>query len=580
MTFAKDWAQDWSRDWASNFDGSVYTPLMSLNNFGEFVEKPTPTTTITNTRTGSGHAFFDHEGVYVETLASEKVVDGARRERTLSSTLTTHSVTVEVDRDYQISVLGDSGSTCVLSGAATGTLTNDSTNRQAFDAAKTATTTSLTLTITGTLTQLQVEDVTGRSNTAPSAHIVASTDYGFGVTGVRYYATTNGNSVAGGVVTEADGTLITPTPELLAMPERENSVKNSFFSELGGGGSDVFDDWNETTSGSSTINQETADLPAGFTTGLRLDIDGSGSNAQVTQTARLNVGAGGIATMSAWIKAANASGLKFLVRADDGAGGNVEILSSDGSSWLSSGGSTFNPTDLPTDWDKWEFTLPPTNAAQTHVLVVTVQRSTGSSVSHRVTALQLEPGTKATYPIKTTTAAVTRDNDQFDITEFSSWFNADEGIALFAMTETGDWSAIGGTRYLYGGSPARLVYRNNISDGVIAYDGLSSSTAYFGHTPGQEVLIAVIWSAALNALVIGYSSDGGTTFAWDATPSLFSGFSPAANLNVFEIIAELCRARGLAIYDGLPPGSDSSITDVETWCEDNIVGVIDGLKKS
>ena len=91
MTFAKDWVQDWSRDWASNFDGSVYAPLMSMNNFGEFVKKPTPTTAITNTRTGSGHAFFDHEGVYRETLAGEKVIDGARRERTLSSTLTTHS---------------------------------------------------------------------------------------------------------------------------------------------------------------------------------------------------------------------------------------------------------------------------------------------------------------------------------------------------------------------------------------------------------------------------------------------------------------------------------------------------------
>ena len=235
---------------------------------------------------------------------------------------------------------------------------------------------------------------------------------------------------------------------------------------------------------------------------------------------------------------------------------------------------------MPSSWEWKEYTLPPTNTGRTHVYLSSIGRAFGADLTHLATAVNLEPGTKATYPIKTTTAAVTRDNDQFDITEFSSWFNADEGIALFAMTETGDWSAIGGTRYLYGGSPARLVYRNNISDGVIAYDGLSSSTAYFGHTPGQEVLIAVIWSAALNALVIGYSSDGGTTFAWDATPSLFSGFSPAANLNVFEIIAELCRARGLAIYDGLPPGSDSSITDVETWCEDNIVGVIDGLKKS
>ena len=191
-----------------------------------------------------------------------------------------------------------------------------------------------------------------------------------------------------------------------------------------------------------------------------------------------------------------------------------------------------------------------------------------------------EDGSEATYPSETTSSTVTRDNDQFDISEFSTWFNADEGIALFAMTETGDWATIDATWPLYGGSTTRLVYRNNALDGVSGFDGASATTATAGHTPGSEVLIATIWSVALNAFVIGYTSNGGTTWTWDVSPATFSGFSPAADLSVFELLVEFCRARGLAIYGGLPPGSDSSITDVETWCEDNIVGVIDGLKKS
>jgi len=383
-----------------------YIPTFEINNLGIATE-PTVAAVKTNTRTSTATA-FDHEGVLITGLAGEIMLDGGRRVETLSSTLTTHGVTVEVGRTYQVSCEGANASTVILSGAATGTLTNNGADRQAFDTAKTATTTTLTLTISGTLTHVQVEDVTGSSNDAPSAKIDASTDYGYGVDGVQWHDTENGNSVSGNVVTEAAGGAISPAPQVQLLPARTNAVINNCFSEIAS--STNFDDWTETIAGSSTLTQETSDLPPGFTTGVRFDVDSSTSNASLTQTKRLSIGAGGIATMSSMFKIGSASGLKFSVIADDGVGGSIEYLSANGSAWQA-GSVFFAPSDLPTVWAHWEHTLPATNAGRTHVRIAAVTRAFIASLTHRMTALQLEDGLKATPPIQTTTVAVTRDND-------------------------------------------------------------------------------------------------------------------------------------------------------------------------
>ena len=261
MTFAKDWVQDWSRDWASNFDGSVYAPLMSLNNFGELVKKPTPTTTITNTRTGSGHAFFDHEGVYRETLAGEKVIDGARRVQNLcpksqdmahadwvatngtktsgvldkdggttGATLTVSSGTAELkiansgygaDRLYLSSLFirrrSGTGPVFIVdpNSSSTDITANLTSEYQRFASNNDPATGSGGITCgikaQGVGDEIDIcfgfiEDVTGQAApTIPSEYIDFDVDYGYGVNGLKYYATTNGNSVVNNVVIEAVG---------------------------------------------------------------------------------------------------------------------------------------------------------------------------------------------------------------------------------------------------------------------------------------------------------------------------------------------------------------------------------------
>ena len=50
-----------------------------------------------------------------------------------------------------------------------------------------------------------IQDITGRPGQVAAEYIDSETDYGYGVNGVKYYDTTNGNTVTDNIVTEAPG---------------------------------------------------------------------------------------------------------------------------------------------------------------------------------------------------------------------------------------------------------------------------------------------------------------------------------------------------------------------------------------
>lgn len=108
-------------------------------------------------------------------------------------------------------------------GGATGTLTQNVSNRTSVLKTITAGTLVITASV-ATLVDLQVENVTGCSNQNPSSYIsngVLSAPYhGYDTDGVSYSKYQNGNSVANNAVTEAKGSLI---------PE---NLRKGFISEL------------------------------------------------------------------------------------------------------------------------------------------------------------------------------------------------------------------------------------------------------------------------------------------------------------------------------------------------------------
>ena len=184
----------------------------------------------------------------------------------------TQNITVVSGNVYQVRIgaASASGSTAVLSNAATGTLTGDATDPQSFDTAKTASTTTLTITITGSVTDLQVEDVTGQSNQNPSEYVsvgtLSSPFHGAGIDGYKWFETENGNTVTSNVVTEATGAALTGLGAYLNEEQRTNLCLRS--EEFGNS------PWAKSKSG-DTVAVDVQASPSGETTGDSFTADGA-----------------------------------------------------------------------------------------------------------------------------------------------------------------------------------------------------------------------------------------------------------------------------------------------------------------
>lgn len=154
-----------------------------------------------------------------------------------SDTPTTQIITVANGRTYQLRIgsSSTSGATAVCSGAFVGTLTSDGNAPQSFDIAKTSSSTSLTVTITGGVAGIQLDDVTGKADQNPSEY--RRVDAANGYYGFAYYDTEKANTVTGGVVAEAVGAKLSPTPTWVHWSASVNSqIRSRAFDLWGNGG--------------------------------------------------------------------------------------------------------------------------------------------------------------------------------------------------------------------------------------------------------------------------------------------------------------------------------------------------------
>ena len=545
-----------------------YNPTFWLNNMGQ-INQPTALTTISNTRVSTSMV-RTYEGVYVTCLPEETTLDGGRRERNLATSLTSHSIAVESGRTYQISCEGVSASTVVLSNAATGTLPNNGVDRLAFNTAKTAATNTLTLTVTGALTSLQVQDVTGRSNTAPSEHILATTDHGSGVNGVKWYPYANGNTVLNNVVTEAPGTAITPAPQILMQQQRTTLIK-----------------W------SRDLTNAAWTKAAGATSSLVVGMDGGASTA----TLLTNSGAGGfkyqVVTISAvvqpllvrhWI-IADQDESRFPGIFLDVLGGSVwyHFNTATGDLTLERGTVAGYRVEANLVGEIWEVMceVPNINSgASATIYSIPADTTTPGTREPASTTGSIVVGNvefyenktieqiRGTSPIFTEAAAVTVDKDKYVISDFSNWAPTTSGIMLFAFTPSGDWAALGAEQLVYGGASANLLFRSANDDGLKATDGTSTPTILSGHTPGTEIIASVYWDASINIFQVGYYEMDSTTQHWDASPATYATITTAPELIVAKILDGAVTIRGLQIFNGMPAsGVDGA--SIEAWIEAN-----------
>jgi hypothetical protein len=160
----------------------------------------------------------------------------------------------------------------------------------------------------------QIENVTGQTNQAPaefvSNGVLTAPFHGNGVNGVKYFNTTNGNSVAGNVVTEAAGVAIADTTLLGYFSE--NAATNRALQ------SQTFDHatWVKTN---VTVTANTTAAPDGTLTGDTLAA--TGALGTVTQTLTPTAAAH---TLSFYLKRLSGSGVVELIL--DGVATDVTAL--------------------------------------------------------------------------------------------------------------------------------------------------------------------------------------------------------------------------------------------------------------
>jgi hypothetical protein len=171
------------------FDAPLTTTLVP-------VKAGDPTFTFTRATTAYVQ---DQDGILRNAVSGEARFQGARRVRNLFSataTLSTQTPTV-VAGLHVISFTGTG--TITYSGVAAGSLVGQGAGVRVATAPFTTTAGGLVCTVTGSVTLAQLENVDGQSNTAPgeyvSVGVLAAPFNGAGVDGVKYFATTNGNSV-------------------------------------------------------------------------------------------------------------------------------------------------------------------------------------------------------------------------------------------------------------------------------------------------------------------------------------------------------------------------------------------------
>ena len=233
--------------------GESYSPAMWFNNMG------LSNKTAVNTRTSTG-TVFDPEGLAITTEPGEISIEGARRERNLQPSSEDFEAATWSGSDASIAVvagqyvataegsykaakdtfdIGDATGrsfVCAWQIDASNILGSvrlqkifrspiDDIGFDVIDLSSYGLVTISTLVTGSTLSSTQIEnrltieatgescvlihsavfEVTGRTNKAPPEYIDSETDYGYGVPGVKYYDTTNGNTVVDNIVTEAPG---------------------------------------------------------------------------------------------------------------------------------------------------------------------------------------------------------------------------------------------------------------------------------------------------------------------------------------------------------------------------------------
>ena len=396
----------------------------------------------TFTRSSSA-TIVDHEGVIRTVPSGAARFNGLRYVRNLFTNTTTSlasgssTTAVTVTAGSYIFSMGAGSGTATFSGTATGstgTLSANASNRTAKTLTITAGGTIIVTASVAALATIQLENATGRTDTTtPSEYVsvgvLSSPYHGAGVDGIKYFATENGNSVVGNVVTEGTGAAI-EGGALLLEPAATNI--SNWFSTING------TTYNTNSNISFTENDAVA--PDGTTAATRLTAIATGSSIYAAET---SPGSSAVYTYSAFVKRGNCDWVTTGLWS-----GGIDYIA-----WfnLASGvvGTQTNCTaSIVAAGDGWyRVTLTTSNAMTLNLVNAPVPRNADGVLSTTggyycfTWGISVESGTTATSPIPTSGTAVTRAAESLSYSGIAA-DNETRAITDAGTVDVDDWDGI------------------------------------------------------------------------------------------------------------------------------------------
>jgi hypothetical protein len=257
----------------------------------------------------------------------------------------------------------------------------------------------------------QLEAVSGAANQAPgdyvSCGVLAAPYHGNGVDGVQYFGTTNGNSVAANIVTEAAGTAI-PAANLLGYVA-ENQATNLCLQ------SQTFDNAAWTKSGAAIV-ADNFSAPDGSQTADRFTDDATNAFHRIIQNAGMTIVSGTVYTYSVYAKAGSLTWLQLATAVGTVRWANFNLVT--GALGNKEAGTTAKIEALPVGWYRCSITWTADNTSVIPIIYSlgsdvagTGGSYIGSSQNMFVWGAQVEQASDASSYVSTTTASVTRNED-------------------------------------------------------------------------------------------------------------------------------------------------------------------------
>ena len=201
--------------------------------------------------------------------------------------------------------------------------------------------------------------------------------------------------------------------------------------------------------------------------------------------------------------------------------------------------------------------------------------STGANINYAVAGannirVQLELGNYPTSYIQTGGSAVTRSADEISIpVVIGTNFKQEAGICLFRFILGGDPTGLTNGLFSIADEMNNLLFDGG-NEKFGSTDGTNTLTFQSsGLAVGNDLLLALAWHDAENAMTMNLSKNGGSSWGAWVDGSYDLSFDVAALYNFFYQNVNRMNLVSSIVYDEMPDNNTGNLADAKEWIELN-----------